>query len=926
MKNIFKGLLIGAAVVALSSCVDESFVQFDPENAVAPVLNELPSSSYELTEGSDDFTFTWFAADFGVSVGVRYTLYASCEGYADHSVEYVEGIESTSLTVTAAALNNVLISSFECEAYSPYDISFYVVAAMKSTTGVTDATLTSNVISATITPYPAEVTYDCVYVTGSLNGWVFTGPYLYNYANDGVNYQGVIDFTTDYASNEFKITDSPDWNNGNYGASDTTEGGDPDSYQFVDGSNDNVKVYRDHRYYHFTFDKGALVIYKDYGFDAATVNVNGTDYEMTYHLGKQRFYVDVDNASGTVIASLDGTQFTTSELTSSGNQRIYFDFNNLDGVSLFGSASAYDTDEDAGSGGDDENTHVNSTFMLSGEMTDDWANKEMTSLGNEIYVAYEVAATAGQQYGFNDLDNVWWAAWSELAVNGVYTAPIDEAIPCDNWNGPHGSNNITIPEDNTYDFWVMYNQGYHYLVPAGTTPGVTPDTWGVVGTPNNWGSFGDFAMTEDSETGYLVYKGLVLVSGDEIKLRYGNDPNWSQGDYGSSDTFAANTAMALTAGGGNISVTKAGTYDIYFDQSGTAIWIMASGYKPGETPASWGICGTNNSWGGDGDDWALSEEDDGIWVRYGVALEAGYEIKFRYNNSADWSEGDYGSSDTFTVGEAMSLTAGGGNIAVTTTGTYDVYLDLNETVAYFMNEGDVPDFGNVVKTFKLAGEMTSSSWDRVETTDLGNGIYAIYNVEATAGQQYGFDNLDGTWWSACTALYSGTTALDTPVVCHTWDTYSHGSITCDGTTNMAVPSSGTFDFYAYGQQGIHYLVTAGTTPGIVANSYGICGTVTGWGAVGDFAMTEDGSYLVYKGLVLESGDAFKIRYDNSWPDDGNYGTTDGATYSVNTAIDVFSGGTSSNIAVSSTGTFDVYLDKTNLKVYVMDEGKTPADI
>ena len=90
-------------------------------------------------------------------------------------------------------------------------------------------------------------------------------------------------------------------------------------------------------------------------------------------------------------------------------------------------------------------------------------------------------------------------------------------------------------------------------------------------------------------------------------------------------------------------------------------------------------------------------------------------------------------------------------------------------------------------------------------------------------------------------------------------------------------------------------------------------------------MTEDGGYLVRKGVVLTTTDQFKIRYNNEWNDAANFGTESGGAVDVNAAVAVVSSGGSQNMSVSLDGTYDIYFDLDNLTVYVMSEGRTPAD-
>lgn len=91
-------------------------------------------------------------------------------------------------------------------------------------------------------------------------------------------------------------------------------------------------------------------------------------------------------------------------------------------------------------------------------------------------------------------------------------------------------------------------------------------------------------------------------------------------------------------------------------------------------------------------------------------------------------------------------------------------------------------------------------------------------------------------------------------------------------------------------------------------------------------MSEDGNYFVRKGVALKTTDEFKIRFNNAWDDAKNYGTASGGAVDINTAVDIITGGGSQNMKVQIDGTYDIYFDLANGKVYVMSEGRTPAEV
>ena len=56
-----------------------------------------------------------------------------------------------------------------------------------------------------------------------------------------------------------------------------------------------------------------------------------------------------------------------------------------------------------------------------------------------------------------------------------------------------------------------------------------------------------------------------------------------------------------------------------------------------------------------------------------------------------------------------------------------------------------------------------------------------------------------------------------------------------------------------------------------------------------------------------------------------FGTVSGGTVDINKAVGVITGGGSQNMKVQLDGTYDIYFDLANSNVYIMSEGKTPAE-
>ena len=189
----------------------------------------------------------------------------------------------------------------------------------------------------------------------------------------------------------------------------------------------------------------------------------------------------------------------------------------------------------------------------------------------------------------------------------------------------------------------------------------------------------------------------------------------------------------------------------------------------------------------------------------------------------------------------------------------------------------------------------------------------------------------GTWDAFGAALpgpHAANTAIDL-----TW-----GGVEID----VAAPE-GEYDVYFDPAKCQIWFMTPGYKPGDGAPeveqpeqptiTYVVAGTIEGdnWNNAGEKGrMTLEGDYYVAKDLPFLTSDAiygdgkpieFKVLHSGTWD---CYGQVEAGNKSANTEIAVKWGG--DNIAVAApAGNYDVYFDKTNLKVWFMKAGYAPGD-
>ena len=107
--------------------------------------------------------------------------------------------------------------------------------------------------------------------------------------------------------------------------------------------------------------------------------------------------------------------------------------------------------------------------------------------------------------------------------------------------------------------------------------------------------------------------------------------------------------------------------------------------------------------------------------------------------------------------------------------------------------------------------------------------------------------------------------------------------------------------------------------------WGIVGTLTGWGSDADLYMSEVGENLfVRSGVALTADDQFKVRYNNGW--DINYGAAgDVEPFAVTVGEELTLVGGGKNLSAPA-GTYDIYFNIVDFKMWVMNAGETPGGV
>lgn len=357
MKRLLNYIPVLGVALAFTACEsDLDGVTYNAENAQAAVLEAPATTSYVLESRNSEnvaFTLTWTKPDFGYNTIVTTNIDFDLAGnnFAN-AVQLASVTTAESQDIQVGALNTNILTLLRNqgieEDYSARDFEIRLSSSISNAS----TPLYSNVITLNIQPYSADIQYPEVYVIGDYSSWGWdTAQSLFSFSEDGVNFEGVIDFNTSTGGG-FKLTGATNWDNGNWGLDGSAAAPDAEAASITlinDGGSGNISCYS-HRFYRFQFNNSTLVLTNNLSFDALylvgsasglTWDTSVSENIMKFDAEKQRFYIDYTFAANDEIKFLtdNGTWFGgTSDgglntqdnikVTTAGNYRIYVNLNN----------------------------------------------------------------------------------------------------------------------------------------------------------------------------------------------------------------------------------------------------------------------------------------------------------------------------------------------------------------------------------------------------------------------------------------------------------------------------------------------------------------------------------------------------------------------------------------------------------------------
>ncbi len=217
---MFKQTILIASLalsIGFFACEKQTFDPVLNLGEASSIVAPTEGTAFVIAEGTEEetmTTFTWTAADFGFQAGATYTVEVDLAGNNFASATpLVPAVNATTAPVKNGTVNNYLISRG-----GEGGVAQQIQVRIKAQVGRTadNNVIFSAPVTLTVTPFEAERVYPRLFVPGAYQGWNpgDESTVIYSVPENGI-YDGYAFFPD--PNTEFKFTDAPNWDNGNFG-------------------------------------------------------------------------------------------------------------------------------------------------------------------------------------------------------------------------------------------------------------------------------------------------------------------------------------------------------------------------------------------------------------------------------------------------------------------------------------------------------------------------------------------------------------------------------------------------------------------------------------------------------------------------------------------------------------------------------------
>lgn len=214
-NRILSAFLALVAATALFSC-EKDEIKAVATSGPAPVLtaNQTVLELSDQNSAKEAVTLSWTPVDYGFAGVVRYTIQFDRKGGNFQKPVEVDAGNSLKRALTTSEINGLMINKLKLVAGQKADIEARIVSSLGA--DAPQLNMVSETRNLSVTPYFVIMVYPAIYVPGSFQGWApEKAPKLVS-VKDDKTFEGYVYFPDE--STEFKFTNAPNWNEGDYGS------------------------------------------------------------------------------------------------------------------------------------------------------------------------------------------------------------------------------------------------------------------------------------------------------------------------------------------------------------------------------------------------------------------------------------------------------------------------------------------------------------------------------------------------------------------------------------------------------------------------------------------------------------------------------------------------------------------------------------
>jgi len=217
-------------------------------------------------------------------------------------------------------------------------------------------------------------------------------------------------------------------------------------------------------------------------------------------------------------------------------------------------------------------------WAVVGSMLDNWASEKKMTLDGDWYVVEGIELTTTDQFKFRANGDANWTInrGAEGAADGVVIADNVETTVI------QGGKNFAVATDGVYSLYInkyankvkVVRTGDIVVVEPGTTTPGEASEWALLGAFSGWI---DQTFVTTSVSNVVVLENVKMKAAEGFLVRKPTTEWADKYGAGNVNYIQANSYITTAKDGGDMCLEADGTYDIYFNTTTKAIYVMTAG-------------------------------------------------------------------------------------------------------------------------------------------------------------------------------------------------------------------------------------------------------------------------------------------------------------------------------------------------------------